>query len=390
MMRRNLLSSIAMMIALILPLDGKAEANAEDSVAGLYVGFSGGSFTWSNQFYLYLFPDGTFYDGFIAYGYDGFNLSRHLSTQHPLRVAADSGRYVLHGNTATFRYGDGKEKTIEFLGNMLMFPVPHVRQPDCDGLKLSGTYRRADIGYAAIMFTSDGRFVDQGLMKVLPLTNIRPSPGSGTYSIKNYTLTLRYDHGAILRTLFHRERSDRDDNGLSTIYIDVFPLIRQDRLSAEQSSISVAHLPKIEAPPGWKSQYDPSAKRTNLIPANLPKGRTALVTVTDPTPLDRNVAQVPGRVHDAFVQELAKGYVSQGMRAEQTMTRQDVGTLPSSTGIFVLPDGKKWWITAFSVIAATEGQAILLVSDAEDLHQSYLPTVRAMLGDGDFSSGVGQ
>lgn len=72
------------------------------------------------------------------------------------------------------------------------------------------------------------------------------------------------------------------------------------------------------------------------------------------------------------------------------MTRQDVGTLPSSTGIFVLPDGKKWWITAFSVIAATEGQAILLVSDAEDLHQSYLPTVRAMLGDGDFSSGVGQ
>jgi hypothetical protein len=290
----------------------------------------------------------------------------------------------------TFRHGDGREATAEVRGNKMAFDPRdfswpknvYVRQPDCDGLKLSGTYQRSDIGHVAITFTPDGRFVDQGLMHYLPLNNIRPAAGSGTYAIKNYTLTLRYDHGAVLRILFHRERPDREESDLGTIYIDVFPLIRQGEMPA------TARLPNIEAPAGWKSQYDAAQTQTIMVPPNLPPGRTVLVGVTDP--VNRNTSQSPDGFHDAVVQGLAKGYSSQGMRTEKAMRRLDVGIVSSSSGVFVTADAKQWWITIFTVVSASEGRAILLVTSHEDLHNAYLPPVRAMLGDVRFYSGAGQ
>jgi len=104
------------------------------------------------------------------------------------------------------------------------------------------------------------------------------------------------------------------------------------------------------------------------------------VAVTEPKSLP-NPNLSPERVHESIVQGLNKNYVAQGYRAERSMTRETRGGIPSSTAVYLLPDGKRAWITVFTLVSASEVQVTLLVSDGEDLQRAYLPTVRAMLGD---------
>lgn len=111
MIRRSLLLSIAVMMAFTLKIQFSEVRAAEntESIAGFYIGWASGCVLHGCRFWLYLLPDGTFYDGFVAQGYDEFNLARHLRTQHPLRAAADSGRYVVRGTKVAFRCANGNE-----------------------------------------------------------------------------------------------------------------------------------------------------------------------------------------------------------------------------------------------------------------------------------------
>lgn len=390
---RNLIVTVTTMLIFLLPLPlPQAAAVETKSAAGLYVGkdFAGGGpykvlGHHFNEQYLYLAPDGTFYEGYGSSGYDRLEKTDEVKT----------GRYSVQSDKVTLRYADGSEVVIGRGANSLNYGDVGVarRQPICDGLKLNGTYQPAGLA-TGIVFTPDGRFVDHGIVGALTETKLvglrmykdEPRPGPGTYSIKNHTLALQYANGHVTRLFFYINPDERGEMDFGTIHVNRTVLVRQGGSFSATTSIPAARLPRIEAPLGWKSQYDSTHTRTNIVPPNLPNGRTVLVTVLDPKPLNQNNTQFPDRFHDAFVQELAKGYSSEGMRTEKAMTRQDVRKVPSSTGVFVLPDGKQWWITVFTVVSASEGQAILLISNSEDLHKTYLPTVQAMLGDGDISA----
>jgi hypothetical protein len=81
--------------------------------------------------------------------------------------------------------------------------------PPADGLRIEGSYRRTD-SEPAITFTVDGRFRDEGIFRNFG-TAQRPDGtvyqddgrgGSGTYTIEQYTLELRYSDGRVRRAPF--------------------------------------------------------------------------------------------------------------------------------------------------------------------------------------------
>lgn len=105
-----------------------------------------------------------------------------------------------------------------------------------------------------------------------------------------------------------------------------------------------------------------------------------MVGITDRTSLP-NPGVLAERIHEAIVLNLDKDYMAKGFRTERSMTRETRGTIPSSTGVYILPEGKTVWVSTFTLVSATDGQFILFISDGEDLHKAYLPTVRAMVGE---------
>lgn len=399
----------ALALAVITPivfefglLEVQADGPADDSPVGLYIQIEmtggGGRGPFSNvnstrHNYLYLFPDGNFYEGFIFPGYDELDFAKYLSQQHPLRVERDAGRYTVNGDQVEFRYvgGGGISRTRK--GNTLDPGLEQwVRQPNCDGLKLSGTYLLSGFGNLTITFTPDGRFVDGGAIPQLlvgsylgvdaPAAKLRPGPG--TYSIKNHTITLRYAQGPVFRLFFYAKGDDRGEIDPSSINIYISNLVRQGGGPlAEQPSIPSARLPKLEVPQGWTRERDPSDKKTTYFtPPNLSQGRVVAMAITDPQPLPNpDSGRFPGRLHDAGVQGVIKNYKSMGYRTERELKRDTQGNLFSSSGVYDQADGKRLWLTIFTLCSSTQWQSILFISNDEDLYKAHLPTVRTMLGD---------
>jgi hypothetical protein len=83
------------------------------------------------------------------------------------------------------------------------------RMPSVDGAKLNGSYVMAKVNdkIPAISFTPDGKFTDNGAVKVLyheylDCLNAGLLPGSGSYEIKNYSILFNYDDGRKIRIAF--------------------------------------------------------------------------------------------------------------------------------------------------------------------------------------------
>ena len=80
------------------------------------------------------------------------------------------------------------------------------RLPSVDGARFDGTYAfQPDQGKVPkITFRADGRFTDEGALKVLehnsyPLYGVARKPGEGTYEVKNWTIRFRYSDGRELQ-----------------------------------------------------------------------------------------------------------------------------------------------------------------------------------------------
>ena len=105
--------------------------------------------------------------------------------------------------------------------------------PNADGLKLEGNYRRGE-SEPTITFTVDGRFRDGGIFRHFG-TLVRPDgsfyqddgiPGSGTYTIEQNTLELRYSDGRVKRHPFIAF----PENLAKKPAVDSFILRREERL----------------------------------------------------------------------------------------------------------------------------------------------------------------
>jgi hypothetical protein len=83
------------------------------------------------------------------------------------------------------------------------------RLPSVDGATFNGTYTLSEVNgkIPAITFTSDGRFTDNGALKVLyheyiECLNPALNAGSGTYEVKDYSVTFTYSDGRRIKLAF--------------------------------------------------------------------------------------------------------------------------------------------------------------------------------------------
>ena len=81
--------------------------------------------------------------------------------------------------------------------------------PSVDGARFNGTYVMSEAygKIPAITFTSDGKFTDNGAVRVLvheyvDCVNEALAPGSGTYEVKNYTIHFNYSDGRKIKIAF--------------------------------------------------------------------------------------------------------------------------------------------------------------------------------------------
>lgn len=137
-------------------------------------------------------------------GLDGYDLPSAI------RAGLDAlqyGTYQYHNNHVDFRSHDGTANGFDIDPNG---DVPslntYVRMCHCNGVRLSGTYYWGSRNLA-ITFLPDGRFVDRGAMheafQYHYYQNPRlVAPGTGTYSIVDYTIHLDYADGRHLRKSF--------------------------------------------------------------------------------------------------------------------------------------------------------------------------------------------
>jgi hypothetical protein len=86
---------------------------------------------------------------------------------------------------------------------------PFIPLDSVDGATFNGTYALGAVNgrIPAITFTSDGRFADNGAVKVMhhdliDCANPAATPGSGTYEVKNYSVLFDYSDGRKVKLAF--------------------------------------------------------------------------------------------------------------------------------------------------------------------------------------------
>jgi uncharacterized protein (DUF2141 family) len=150
----------------------------------------------------------------------------------PREYGNPCGTYQVHGDEVHVRWESGYLQFYRRDGDNLVMlrhhwvdtsprtnasELVHLRRtPPVDGLRLDGHYRKTTDPAVQISFTSDGRFVEQGLILGTNTFSLsapeynrreeigrRVTRGAGTYTLNRYTLELRYDGGLVVPLLFH-------------------------------------------------------------------------------------------------------------------------------------------------------------------------------------------
>jgi hypothetical protein len=93
-----------------------------------------------------------------------------------------------------------------------------------DGARFSGTYNMSEAyeKIPSITFTGDGRFTDNGAVRVLYheyIDCVNPGfmPGSGTYEVKNFSILFNYTDGRIIKLAFMGTGYDKTNPSPSTL-----------------------------------------------------------------------------------------------------------------------------------------------------------------------------
>ncbi len=141
-------------------------------------------------------------------GFDGLN-----TRIPPERNGRDWGTYTFSNGRGMLKMPYG-EIPFRIDGNKLVITKNQmdwsfVKINQVDGATFNGTYTisAAEGKIVSITFTSDGRFTDNGAMKVLyheyiNCINPATAPGSGNYEVKDYTITFNYSDGRKIKLAF--------------------------------------------------------------------------------------------------------------------------------------------------------------------------------------------
>lgn len=171
-------------------------------------------------------------------GLEGFDV-QHSYEQEPFNW----GVYDIRGDAFQVTWQDGRQSvgrlgsdgSLELLGTRF-FPVSK-----CNGLRLSGTYRRSASapGGPSITFDPTGRFQDEGILDLLYLTSLLQyqmshgwdpaivQGGAGTYRIGNNTLELHYEDGRTIRTAIYLEPEEEGKERPNSIVLNTYDWVLQ-------------------------------------------------------------------------------------------------------------------------------------------------------------------
>jgi hypothetical protein len=192
------------------------------------------------------FADGTAFEGLPEHGMLRLDLAAERANPYN---GAFWGQWSASGDRVSMRQLSGR--TLDYTlrdGELVEDPktsgnARFTRLASVDGLRLNGTWSTSQqwnesnagsnwTSVPVIQFSRDGRFVDRGAfmytgIERLTAENVQRHPGKGSYDIRSFTLTLRYDDGReVLRALVPPMKKDAavDDR---VIYIGQFPFHRQ-------------------------------------------------------------------------------------------------------------------------------------------------------------------
>ena len=192
---------------------------------GLYVGYKmRGMIGLRTHFeYFVFFPDGNVIRSLPEQGLDNFNFAKAL------RESRDyCGRYRVTGNQVEITWADNNVETATQVGTDLKIAGDsYFNVSKSDGLRLQGVYRRegADLAKYFIKFASNGRFAENGMLNLFAYSGPNTSPGSGTYSIGNNTLTLNYSDGRTVALSFFVFPAVTDGQQPTRIHVNTYALV---------------------------------------------------------------------------------------------------------------------------------------------------------------------
>jgi len=175
--------------------------------------------------YLVFFPSGRVKRGLVTSGLDHYNdeASMRRDVASGGNIATQWGMYKLSGDHGkiVFASAMGGVQLVRGLNgevwDVALYPDrlqingdSYVLMDSGRSRKLEGTYKPlGDMKQPGITFTSDGEFVDEGILNYGAIANIKygggtgvaigyktPDGGSGTFRVSNYGLTLNYANSA--------------------------------------------------------------------------------------------------------------------------------------------------------------------------------------------------
>lgn len=184
---------------------------SSSGIVGVWMGFKSTypSFEPRPRWYVF-FEDGTVFEDLPFHGLAGFN---RAASKADREQGGSWATYTVSGSSATITKGGlyPEKIVIEAPGKMKLDDHPLNRCRPVDGLRLQGSWTyftnpndpsldRMPRGQAPIIhFTSDGKFVDDGVVALFLTEGNRSidQAGSGTYEIRDFTLILRYSDGRV-------------------------------------------------------------------------------------------------------------------------------------------------------------------------------------------------
>ena len=206
--------------------------NQSAQVKGLYISLKGDLLSNAELSVLYFSPDGTVFTDIPEKGFFNLNMQEQ-KTQFPslfgsftIMNNAISVKMNNQANTTTYTMEqDGNLRSIANTAQAFKKIEP------LDNYQLEGTFINRQGGDAnkSIVFTRDGRFTDNGLIKtILSNGNESFSVGSGSYSSRQNSIILQYTDGRQLQLCFYMMPEDFQKAGRpDKILINNYLLVRQ-------------------------------------------------------------------------------------------------------------------------------------------------------------------
>jgi hypothetical protein len=206
-----------------------------DGIVGLWLGVSYDPTT----LLLKTFHQDAFYPIFLSNGQAYFGPKLPVEGLYEFNAWIAAERQGRYWGTYSFNNGKGVLKmpyadiSLRIENNRLIIrnvneDYAFSRLSPVDGATFNGTYALSEVNgkIPSVSFTSDGRFTDNGALKVLyheyvDCINEALIKGSGTYEVKDYTLIFNYTDGRKIKIAFMGEGYNKTNPGPATLTLNL-------------------------------------------------------------------------------------------------------------------------------------------------------------------------